>query len=95
MTIDHAAINAITDVQTLRAMGTEQLQIIAQHDRTIAFKDAKIDKLTHEIARLRRVRFGAKSERMDLAQCELFDETMAADIAALEAELAALKTPPA
>ena len=93
--MDHAAINEITDVQTLRSMVIEQLQTIAQRDHTIAFKDAKISKLTHEIARLRRVQFAAKSERMDPAQRELFDEAMAADIAALEAELAALKTPPA
>ena len=100
--MDHAALNDITDVQTLRAMVAEKLQaiaerdqIIAQHEHTITFKDAKIAKLTHEIARLRRVQFAAKSERMDPAQRELFDEAMAADIAALEAELAALKTPSA
>lgn len=99
--MDHAAINAISDVQTLRAMVVGQLQVIADRDQTIAqrdhmiaFKDAKITKLTHEIARLRRVQFAAKSERMDPAQRELFDEAMAADIAALEAELASLKTPP-
>ena len=100
--MDHTALNDISDVQTLRAMVVEKLQVIAAHeqtiaqrDHTIAFKDAKISKLTHEIARLRRVQFAAKSERMDPAQRELFDEAMAADIAALEAELAALKTPPA
>ena len=96
--MDHAALNDITDVQMLRAMVAEKLQviaeqdqIIAQHEHTITFKNAKIDKLTHEIARLRRVQFAAKSERMDPAQRELFDEAMAADIAALEAELAALQ----
>ncbi|MHB1271450.1 MAG: IS66 family transposase [Rhodanobacter sp.] len=100
--MDHAALNDISDVQTLRAMVAEKLlliaeneKIIAERDHTIAFKDAKIAKLTHEIARLRRVQFAAKSERMDPAQRELFDEAMAADIAALEAELASLKTPSA
>ncbi len=98
--MDHAAINDITDVQTLRAMLADcgaviaaHEQTIAQRDHTIAFKDAKIGKLTHEIARLRRVQFAAKSERMDPAQRELFDEAMAADIAALETELAALREP--
>ena len=100
--MDHAAINDISEVQTLRAMVAEKLlviaaheQTIAQRDHTIAFKDAKISKFTHEIARLRRVQFAAKSERMDPAQRELFDEAMAADIAVLEAELASLKTPSA
>lgn len=105
--MDRAALNAISDVQTLRAMVLEQQarmasheqtiahheQAIAERDHAIAFKDAKISKLTHEIARLRRVQFAAKSERMDPAQRELFDETMAADIAALERELDALREP--
>ena len=98
--MDGAALNDISDVQTLRAMVLEQQamlarqdQIIAQRDHAIAFKDAKISKLTHEIARLRRVQFAAKSERMDPAQRELFDEAMAADIAALESELEALRAP--
>jgi transposase len=98
--MDHAAINDITDVQTLKAMLAQCHHVIAaheltitRHEHTIAFKSAKIDKLTHEIARLRRVQFAAKSERMDPAQRELFDEAMAADIAALEAELASLKPP--
>ena len=96
----HAAINDITEVQTLHAMLADCHHVIAahertitQHEHTITFKDAKISKLTHEIARLRRVQFAAKSERMDPAQRELFDEAMAADIAALEAELTSLKTP--
>ena len=98
--MDRAALNDISDVQTLRAMVLEQQTLIAVHERTIAqrdhaiaFKDAKISKLTHEIARLRRVQFAAKSERMDPAQRELFDEAMAADIAALESELEALREP--
>jgi transposase len=98
--MDHAALNDISDVQTLRAMVLAQQaqiavheQAIAQRDHAIAFKDAKIDKLTHEIARLRRVQFAARSERMDPAQRDLFDEAMAADIAALEAELEALREP--
>lgn len=100
--MDRAALNDITDVQTLRAMVLDCGKVIAAHEQTIAqrdhaiaYKDAKIAKLTHEIARLRRVQFAAKSERMDPAQRELFDEAMAADIAALEAELASIKTPPA
>lgn len=100
--MDRAALNDITDVQTLRAMVLDCGKVIAAHEQTIAqrdhaiaYKDAKIAKLTHEIARLRRVQFAAKSERMDPAQRELFDEAMAADIAALEAELASIKTPSA
>ncbi|MGH8215248.1 MAG: IS66 family transposase [Rhodanobacteraceae bacterium] len=78
----------------------ERDTIIAERDaalaadaHTIAHKDATIAKLTHEIARLRRVQFAARSERMDPDQRELFDAAMAADIAALEAELATIQSP--
>ena len=119
--MDRAALNAITDVETLRALVIENFDaiaqrdeviaqrnetiqhhlaalaerddLLAQRDRAITYKDAKIARLTHEIARLRRVQFAAKSERMDPAQRELFDEAMAADIAALEAELDSLREP--
>ena len=105
--MDRATLNEISDVQMLRAMVLEQQMLvaqrdsaivdyertIAQRDHAIAFKDAKISQLTHEIARLRRVQFAARSERMDPAQRELFDEAMAADIAALESELEALREP--
>ncbi len=64
---------------------------IAAHDRTIVFKDAKIDLLTQEVARLNRLRFAAKSERFDPAQQQMFDEAMAADIAAVEAQLEVLR----
>ena len=100
--MDAAALNAITDVDALRALVLEQVECITQHaaviarrDREIRERDVKIDKLTHELARLRRVQFAAKSERMDPAQREMFDEAMAADIAALEAELADIRRPDA
>lgn len=95
-----AALNAITDLEVLRGLVREQLACIAQHEATIAerersirVRDLKIDQLTHELARLRRMQFAAKSERMDPTQRELFDEAMAADIAALEAKLAEIQSP--
>ena len=42
---------------------------------------------------MRRLQYAARSERMDPAQRELFDEAMAADIAAVEAELQTLREP--
>ena len=46
--MDHAQLNTITDVQALRALVAEQLQIIARHERTITERDANIAKLTAE-----------------------------------------------
>ena len=93
--MDAATLATITDVEVLRALVVEQLDTIACRDRTIHARDLKIGQLTHELARLRRLQFAAKSERMDPGQRELFDEAMAADIAAAEAELAALRSPQA
>lgn len=67
--------------------------LIAKRDETIRNRDIQISFLTHEIARLRRVQFAARSERMDPDQRALFDETMAADLAAAEASLEALRQP--
>lgn len=96
--MDVAQLSSITDVQQLRAMVLEQMAVVAERDtlrtqlairdRTIVWKQAKIDKLTAEIRRLQRVQFAARSETMDPEQRALFDEAMAADIAALEDELA-------
>lgn len=64
----------------------------------IRWRDAKIEKLTLELAYLRRMKFGVKSEAMVAAERDLFDESLAADIAACEARLAealqAAETPP-
>ena len=79
-------------IQQQQQLIAERDARIAVHDRTIVFKDAKIDVLTQEVARLRRLQFAAKSERFDPAQQQMFDEAMAADIAAVEAELDALRT---
>jgi len=48
----------------------------------------KIRALTLELAHLRRMRFGVKSEALDAETRDLFQETLASDVAADEAELA-------
>jgi transposase len=54
----------------------------------IHWRDVKIDKLTLELAYLRRMKFGVKSEALITGNRDLFDETLAADLAACEARLA-------
>lgn len=92
--MDAAQLSTITDVQQLRELVAAKMVMIgerdahiARRDRAIVWKDAKIAKLTDEIKRLRRVQFAARSEKMPAEQRALFDETMAADIAAVEAAL--------
>ncbi|HET8899689.1 MAG TPA: IS66 family transposase, partial [Rhodanobacteraceae bacterium] len=82
-----------TAITQHRATIAQHLATIDQRDKTIRARDIKIDKLTHEIAHLRRMRYGAKTEAMSAEQRELFEESIDADIAALETQLAELTTP--
>jgi transposase len=64
------------------------LQKSRQDTATIQAANLKIQALTLELAHLRRMRFGVKSEALDASVRDLFQETWAADVAAAEAELA-------
>ena len=70
---------------------------IAAKDRDILYRQAKIDKLTHELVTLKRWKFGHSSEQLNGTQISLIEETIEADIAAIEQELQELapaaKTP--
>jgi transposase len=57
-------------------------------------KQLKIDQLTHEIATLKRWKFAAKSEQLSGEQRTLFEETIDADLRAIELELDALRGEP-
>lgn len=82
-------------IQSLREsakMETENLQEQAakaaeKYVATLQAKDLKIQALILELAHLRRMRFGAKSEALAGSQQDLFEETRREDIAALEAQL--------
>jgi len=95
----------ITDVQILRALVSEQLAVIGERESRLAqreealvktqrqlhAKTVLVDKLTHELARLRQLQFSARSERMSVEQRDLFDAAVAADIAAIEAQIEAAR----
>ncbi len=68
-----------------------QSQQIAERDRAIKFKDAKIERITFELARLKAWEFSARTEVMNAEQRQLFEETLAADEASLQAQLEALQ----
>ena len=69
----------------------EQRKQLDSAAQAIKWRDAKIEKITFELARLKAWRFGAKTERMNAEQREIFEETLAADQASLEAQLEALQ----
>ena len=82
---DPALANWITGaVQTL----VDQAQKDATHARAeLRTAHTKIQALTLELAHLRRMRFGVRSEALTVEQRDLFQETWASDLAAAEAEL--------
>ncbi|NKI17523.1 IS66 family transposase, partial [Spongiibacter sp. KMU-166] len=90
--------------EQLRELILLQAKTLAERDDQVSQRDTVIqqlqtsharleihnDKLTHELALLRRHRFGKRSEGMDKQQLALLDALVDEDIAAIEAELEAL-----
>ena len=60
----------------------------------IHWKDIKIRALTFELATLKRLKFGAKTEAFTAEQRDLFTETLETDLSAMQAELENLSSPP-
>jgi len=71
----------------LRILAGNLLQQVERQDQAILHQQAINDKLTHELAVLKRHRFGRRSECMSPDQASLLDELVDGDIAAIEAEL--------
>jgi transposase len=91
--IDAAQLNQL-DAQQLREVVRSLMSDMAskdaeieRRDREIAFKQAVIDKINHEMAVLKRLKFAAKSEAFTAEQKSLLEETIDADLAALQVEL--------
>ncbi len=74
-------------VLSLAGTMASQAAEIERKDREIAFRQALIDKLTHEMAVLKRLKFAAKSEAFSAEQKSLLEETIDTDLAALAAEI--------
>lgn len=80
------------DAQQLRDLATSLFAQVTQQDQQLKHKQLKIDQLTHEMAVLKRWQFGHRSEKLNPAQRSLLEETIDADIEAIEQELEALQT---
>lgn len=89
------------DAHALRALARRLMGELEQRDQTLSetltvverqvhdlrSKETHIQRLTHEIALLRRYRFGKKSEQLAGVQGLLLEDEVDADIAAIEQEL--------
>ena len=83
---------AVTELASaLLAQIAAQDDVIARRDREIKFKDAKIERITFELARLKAWKFGARTEAMNAEQRQMFEDTLAEDEADLQAQLQMLQ----
>ena len=85
---------AASMLQRIEAMSAEHTRQLAERDQALKFKDAKLQKITFELARYKAWKFGAKTEAMTAEQRRLFEETAAEDEAGLQAQLDALHPAP-
>jgi transposase len=83
------------DAQQLRALAEGLMAKLMDKDQEIHFKQTKIDLLTHEIARYKRLQFAAKSEQAACRSAQPARRDTGCRLAALEAELQALSPAPA
>ena len=81
------------DAQQLREFATDLIETLACKDRELQHKQLKIEQLSHEMAVLKRWKFAARSEQLHGEQRSLLDEAIDADLEAIAAELATLRSP--
>lgn len=73
-------------------MSADELRTVVQSLlQTLTFKQATIDKLTHENAYLKRLKFAAQSERFSAEQRSLLEETLDEDLQAVNDEIEQLR----
>ena len=85
MVVEPQSLDSLSPEQ-LRSALLSMLQAAAAKDQELAFKQTLIDKLTHENALLKRMKFAAQSERFSPEQKSLLDDEIEADLAAVASE---------
>jgi len=83
--LDHLNLDADTKTQVAGIVQT-LLDQAQQAQQEIRAQELRIQALTMELAHLRRIRFGKKNESLS-SQPSLFEESVLADIAAIDAEI--------
>ena len=78
----------IDQAQEQAAESTRLSEQVSRRDTELHAAKIQIQALTLELAHLRRMRFGASSEAFSPEERDLFQETLASDLAAAQAELA-------
>jgi hypothetical protein len=70
-----------------REQAERQAREVERRDGELHAARSKIQALTLELAHLKRMRYGVRSEALDAKMRDLFQETLEADIAAAQLEL--------
>lgn len=78
--------------EQLRRLAVELMTRVEQQDEVIKRTELRNQQLTHELALLKRHKYGQRSEQLNVLQISLLDEVVDADIAAIETELEQLST---
>ena len=89
--VTQLAVQMLAQITLMSAQLEARDKQAAAHTQEIKFKDTKIERITFELARLKAWKFGARTERMNAEQRQMFEETAAEDQASLEAQLRALQ----
>ena len=86
--IEPAPSVSVTELPDLETLDPEQLrQTVRYLAQQVKFNQALIDKLTHENALLKRLKFAAQSERYTPEQRSLLEDEIEADLAAVALEI--------
>lgn len=88
--LNAADLESLSEPQ-LREATRDLLDKVAALQGEVLFKSARIEQLTYELARYKRIRFDRTSEKLDRNQASLLEEAIDADLAALEEELEQLQ----
>ncbi len=94
-TLDHQVDTLGKTVETLDQQVETMGKTVETMGKKISRDRTQIEKLTHEIAQLKRLKFAKRSEQMNPEQASLLDDLIDTNIAAIEAELQALQAMPA
>ena len=79
----------------LRDATRDLLDTVEALKNEVLFKSTRIEQLTYELARYKRLRFDRASEKLDRTQASLLEEALDEDLCALEEELEQLQPTPA
>ena len=87
---DLAQMNA----DQLRNLAASLIHIVNRQVQQLQFRQLKVEQLTHEMATLKRWHFARRSEQLDAVQRSLLEESIDADLEAIELQLKELQSSP-